>query len=109
MYWFPRPVNATEAGDTRPPLIVLGGGRGIGGPGYEQGGTDDSVVNPVVSKVLREFLPSVYPEGWFQKGKKPEMEWVSRWLSVWNKVGPYVLTDGDHGIHNFWRSDGMSV
>lgn len=79
-YWFPRPISVTEAGQTKPPLVILGGGREFGGPGYEIGVTDDSMVNPVVSKVLREFLPSVYPEGWFQKGKEPEMEWVSQCL-----------------------------
>jgi hypothetical protein len=59
------------------PLVILGGGREIGDPSYEMGVTDDSVINPAISKTLREFLPVVYPDGWFEQGKAPEMEWVS--------------------------------
>ena len=75
-YWFPRPVNDTATRTNTTPLVILGGGRQIGGPDYEMGITDDSAINPAISKTLREFLPKVYPEGWFQKGKEPEMEWV---------------------------------
>ncbi|KAF8514475.1 FAD dependent oxidoreductase-domain-containing protein [Gautieria morchelliformis] len=74
-YWFPRPVNGT-AGEYTTPLVILGGGRETGGPSYEMGVTDDSVINPAISKTLREFLPVVYPDGWFEQGKAPEMEWT---------------------------------
>lgn len=72
-YWFPRPVkNASEDS----PLIILGGGREATGPIFELGIADDSILNPNTSKVLRGFLPSVYPDGWFPKNEEPEMEWV---------------------------------
>ena len=71
-YWFPRPPKTEE--DINNPLIILGGGR-EGTGGYEIGTTDDSVINPKVSKPLREFLPAVFPEK-FKKGTEPEREWV---------------------------------
>ncbi|KAF8515231.1 FAD dependent oxidoreductase-domain-containing protein [Hysterangium stoloniferum] len=71
-YWFPRPVNETN----EHPLVILGGGRETATPGLERGVTDDSVINMKVSKTLREFLPKVYPSGWFPAGREPDMEWT---------------------------------
>ncbi|KAF8584249.1 FAD dependent oxidoreductase [Ramaria rubella] len=64
-YWFPRPVNAS-AEDSKP-LVILGGGRETGGPDFELGVTDDSVLNPATSKTLHAFLIP---------GGMPEMEWT---------------------------------
>ncbi|EJU06548.1 DAO-domain-containing protein [Dacryopinax primogenitus] len=71
-YWFPRPEMNDKDGC---PLIIIGGGRENTGPKYEFYTTDDSTVNPEASKVLRDFLPAVYPEQ-FDKGTAPEMEWT---------------------------------
>ncbi|VDB83246.1 unnamed protein product [Peniophora sp. CBMAI 1063] len=70
-YWFPRPVSdPSEA-----PLIIIGGGREVSDPPYEQYTTDDSVVNPKVGKYLRDFLPEEFPEK-FAAGREPEIEWT---------------------------------
>lgn len=76
-YWFPRPMNGSDhAGQQKTPLIILGGGREAK-PEFEYYITDDSVVQEKVGKVLRDFLPGVFP-GKYEKGREPEMEWVSR-------------------------------
>lgn len=73
-YWFPRPV---KNGEEEKPLIILGGGREVTLPeGGESCVTDDSTVNPAVSKFLREFLPRTFP-GRYEVDGEPEMEWVS--------------------------------
>ncbi|KAJ7148512.1 FAD dependent oxidoreductase-domain-containing protein [Mycena crocata] len=69
-YWFPRPVVADEN-----PLVILGGARIDAGPPFETYVTDDSAVNPKVGKVLREFLPAMFP-GLFEAGREPEREWT---------------------------------
>ncbi|KAI0032695.1 FAD dependent oxidoreductase [Vararia minispora EC-137] len=70
-YWFPRPVkNVNEK-----PLVILGGGRETELPHFGMFTTDDSTVNEAVGKVLREFLPSVFP-GKFEPDQEPEMEWT---------------------------------
>ena len=72
-YWFPRPNNTV----TERQLVLLGGGRKAGpGKEFETNIVDDSVLNPAVGEVLREFLPAVYP-GRFEPGEEPEKEWVS--------------------------------
>jgi glycine/D-amino acid oxidase-like deaminating enzyme len=69
-YWIVRPGSAPE----ERPLVILGGARLT--EGSTQGATtDDSIVDPVVGRRLREFLPEVFP-GKFEKGTEPEMEWV---------------------------------
>ncbi|KAG6335811.1 hypothetical protein ID866_3269 [Astraeus odoratus] len=70
-YWFPRPLKPGE----QEPLIILGGAREASHEPFEQYVDDDSSVNPVVGKFLRDFLPSVF-EGMFEYGKEPEMEWT---------------------------------
>ncbi|KIP02031.1 hypothetical protein PHLGIDRAFT_20543 [Phlebiopsis gigantea 11061_1 CR5-6] len=88
-YWFPRP-NKTA---TERQLVLLGGGRKAGpGKEFESNVVDDSVLNPEVGKVLREFLPAVYP-GKFEEGTEPEMEWTGIMGFTKNKdpfVGPVV-------------------
>lgn len=75
-YWFPRPVNRSDhAGQQETPLVIIGGGREATGPEFEYYVTDDSVVQGKVGKVLRDFLPGVFP-GKYEKGREPEMEWV---------------------------------
>lgn len=71
-YWFPRPVNSPN----EKPLIVLGGGREAAVPTFDQYEADDSVFREDVGKVLRDFLPGLFP-GKFEKGVIPEMEWVT--------------------------------
>jgi glycine/D-amino acid oxidase-like deaminating enzyme len=73
-YWFPRPVDKSQSREEHP-LIILGGGR-ESGPDFELYQTDDGQVNPDVGKVLRKFLPEVFPDK-YELGKEPEMEWVS--------------------------------
>ncbi|KLO12711.1 DAO-domain-containing protein [Schizopora paradoxa] len=68
-YWFPRPTTSSEN-----PLVILGGGREIE-KDFELNETDDSIVNKQASKVLRAFLPAVFP-GKFDKKDAPEMEWT---------------------------------
>jgi glycine/D-amino acid oxidase-like deaminating enzyme len=77
-YWFPRPV-ADPATDK--PLVILGGGREAVSPKFELYVEDDSAVNQDIGQALRNFLPSVFP-GKFQKGREPEMEWVSYFRTV---------------------------
>ncbi|EKM50830.1 uncharacterized protein PHACADRAFT_200761 [Phanerochaete carnosa HHB-10118-sp] len=82
-YWFPRQASTTHAvfadqgsGGQKGQLIILGGGReATKDSGYEFYETDDSVVNPEVGRVLRAFLPRVFP-GKFDEGVEPEMEWT---------------------------------
>ncbi|RDB30722.1 Gamma-glutamylputrescine oxidoreductase [Hypsizygus marmoreus] len=84
-YWFPRPV---ESGKEENPLIILGGGREASGPNFEYYVTDDSVVQKTVGKVLRDFLPGVFP-GKYEKGREPEMEWTG--IMGFTKIGdPFV-------------------
>lgn len=69
-YWFTRPGSAPD----ERPLVILGGARLT--EGSARGATtDDSVLDAVVGKRLREFLGEVFP-GNFEKGAEPEMEWV---------------------------------
>ncbi|KNZ78587.1 hypothetical protein J132_11157 [Termitomyces sp. J132] len=83
-YWFPRPVEYPEDH----PLIILGGGRDASGPTYETYVADDSTVNKVVGRVLRNFLPGMFP-GKYEKGREPEMEWTG--IMGYTKIGdPFV-------------------
>lgn len=70
-YWFPRPVKTPN----EKPLIILGGGREAAVPTFDQYEADDSVFREDVRKVLRGFLPGLFP-GKFENGIVPEMEWV---------------------------------
>jgi glycine/D-amino acid oxidase-like deaminating enzyme len=76
-YWFPRPVKVSAGGKEDNPIVILGGGRQVGGPKLEQYETDDSVLHSDVGGYLRKFMPEMFPEK-FEKGREPEMEWVSR-------------------------------
>ena len=69
-YWFVRPGSAPD----ERPLVILGGQRRAEGSARGTT-TDDSVIDPVVGRRLREFLPEVFP-GRFESGVEPEMEWV---------------------------------
>jgi hypothetical protein len=73
-YWFPRPLSNKSAESSEHPLVIIGGGREAAGS-FEYYQIDDSTTNEVVGKVLRNFLPGVFP-GKYEKGREPEMEWV---------------------------------
>ncbi|KAG1897088.1 FAD dependent oxidoreductase-domain-containing protein [Suillus fuscotomentosus] len=88
-YWFPRPVKH----DTEKPLIIIGGGREAVGPRYELYVDDDSETHPLVGKVLREFLPSIF-EGKYDPLSEPEMEWTG--IMGFTKMGdPFVGSVAD--------------
>jgi glycine/D-amino acid oxidase-like deaminating enzyme len=75
-YWFPRPVKKTS----EHPVVIVGGGREASSA-YEHGTTDDSELEKDVSRVLKDFLPSLYSEKLdgedvYVKGREPECEWV---------------------------------
>lgn len=75
-YWFPRPLQNASEHD----LVILGGAReASNSKGHESYVVDDSVVNEDIGKVLREFLPSVFP-GKFAKDAEPEIEWVRMFI-----------------------------
>ncbi|KAF7307836.1 Gamma-glutamylputrescine oxidoreductase [Mycena kentingensis (nom. inval.)] len=76
-YWFPRPTAAGASSDAEKPrpLIILGGGREAEAPRFEFGVTDDSSLGEHAGRVLRNFLPAVYP-GKFEQETEPEMEWT---------------------------------
>ena len=73
-YWFPRPPTGTENA-----LVILGGARAAGDD-FEYYQTDDSVVDKNVGRALKDFLPGLF-KGKFEKGREPEMEWVSTTVS----------------------------
>ncbi|KAG6859108.1 hypothetical protein C0991_001344 [Blastosporella zonata] len=92
-YWFPRPVENPEQDH---PLVILGGRRDQSGPRGERYLTDDSTVNEVVGRELREFLPTMFP-GWYERGREPEMEWtgIMGYTKIGDPlVGPVVGADG---------------
>lgn len=110
-YWFPRPVQASHAGEK--PLIILGGGREIqeGKNVFEIGEADDSVISPKVGAVLRKFLPAVFP-GLYEEAKEPEREWVrihlSLHISLTNKA-IFLWADGNYGLHGATRPIRKSI
>ena len=73
-YWFPRPPAPSDGADA-PPLVIFGGGRETARPNFELDVADDASVSVGVGKMLREFLPAVFP-GLYEQGREPEMEWV---------------------------------
>ena len=79
-------------------MIILGGGREAAVPNHEYNITDDSTVNPVISKVLGEFLPRLYPTDF--ENLEPEMEWVSVCLFILVTRRLILYTDGNYGIHS---------
>ncbi|KAJ7694589.1 FAD dependent oxidoreductase [Mycena rosella] len=70
-YWFPRPVHSADEA----PLVILGGARTAAGAPFEVGVTDDGEINPSVGRVLRAFLPALFP-GMYEPGREPEAEWT---------------------------------
>ncbi|KAL4063858.1 FAD dependent oxidoreductase [Scleroderma citrinum] len=70
-YWFPRPLEPGE----HYPLVIMGGIRTAAEPSFERFVDDDSTLNPIVGKALRDFLPTIF-EGKFEHGREPEMEWT---------------------------------
>ncbi|KAI5887510.1 FAD dependent oxidoreductase [Schizophyllum commune H4-8] len=83
-YWFPRPVKEQATH----PLAIVGGGREATAPTFETGVEDDSVTNPAIGRVLRDFLPEVFP-GKYEEGREFEMEWTG--IMGFTKLGvPFV-------------------
>jgi hypothetical protein len=80
-YWFPR----YQESPGKHPLIILGGARQRSGGDLETGVTDDSELNPLVSRALREFLPEFLPGQFDTAGGDGsggwEMEWVNELFS----------------------------
>ncbi|KAJ3517283.1 hypothetical protein NLJ89_g596 [Agrocybe chaxingu] len=74
-YWFPR-YQDVESDPGRRPLIVLGGGRDQ----MEQGTTDDSVLDPQVEKVLKAFLPWLFPKQF--REEDAEEAWEMQWTGI---------------------------
>ena len=68
-------TSTSTSNPTTHPLVIVGGGREAAAPTYETGVEDDSVTNPSVSRVLRDFLPEVFP-GKYERGREFEMEWT---------------------------------
>ncbi|KAG9087606.1 hypothetical protein FRC07_012777 [Ceratobasidium sp. 392] len=54
-------------------LVILGGGRETVA-NHEFNVADDSVVNSAISKILRSFLPTLFPKDFDES--EPEMEWT---------------------------------
>jgi hypothetical protein len=77
-YWFPLPIkyDGGKEGNKKCPLVILGGGREVATAPFEVYEDDDSVINEDVSRVLKDFLPGLFA-GKYEKGREPEMEWVS--------------------------------
>jgi hypothetical protein len=67
--------DSGKEGTTGNPLVILGGAREVT-PHFEMYEEDDSVLNEVVSRALKDFLPNLF-EGRYEKGREAEMEWVS--------------------------------
>lgn len=102
-YWFPRPHNPNNSSENE--LIIVGGGREAAqGKGYEFYEVDDSVVNTDVGKVLRSFLPVVFP-GKFENDTEPEMEWVGTMSHkiIENQL-IFHMTDRYHGLYKISRA-----
>ncbi|KAF8217123.1 FAD dependent oxidoreductase-domain-containing protein [Mycena galopus ATCC 62051] len=72
-YWFPRPVKDTSPNSN--PLVILGGARTAAGPPFETDTTDDSAVDASVGRVLRDFLPKMFPS-LYAPDREPEAEWT---------------------------------
>ncbi|CAE6374645.1 unnamed protein product [Rhizoctonia solani] len=68
-YWIPRPARDTK----EKVLIILGGSR-KSLPQQGHNVADDSTIDPIIARSLRDFLPKIYA-GEFEE-RKVEMEWV---------------------------------
>ena len=95
-YWFPRPHPspsiASEEKCEHRPIIILGGGReALREKGYGMYNTNDEVLDPEVSELLRRFLPTVLP-GKFGTEGTIEVEWVSNILAVRQREVAYSDT-----------------
>lgn len=99
-YWFPRPVQASHAGEK--PLVILGGGREVqeGKNMFEIGEADDSVISQKVGAVLRKFLPAVFP-GLYEEAEEPEREWVRIHLPFRISLTNKAISYGQTGIMGF--------
>jgi hypothetical protein len=103
-YWFPRPVGKSKGtGKEENPLVILGGGREASKPTFEFYETDDSTVNEVVGKVLRDFLPMLFP-GKYERGREPEMEWVSLLNDLAFHVGSDLMMSISASRQELWVS-----
>lgn len=94
-YWFPRPPASKE--EEERPLVVLGGGREVERRlAFALGETDDGVLDGEVGRVLREFLPGVFP-GRYAEGAEPEMEWVRLPVPL-----PFLYDAGEVRVADVW-------
>ncbi|KAJ6592222.1 FAD dependent oxidoreductase-domain-containing protein [Mycena vulgaris] len=70
-YWHPRPVQHAD----EHPLVIVGGAREVTGAPFEEGVTDDAVLNAQIGAALRAFMPELFP-GMYELGREPEHEWT---------------------------------
>ncbi|KAH7344205.1 FAD dependent oxidoreductase [Rhizoctonia solani] len=102
-YWFPRPPRDGN----EKTLVILGGSR-KSVPQQGHNVTDDSIIDPIVSQSLRDFLPKIYP-GEF-KERNVEMEWTGIMgftRSGDPMVGPVFVSPGNP-LPNQYISAGYS-
>ncbi|KIM44357.1 hypothetical protein M413DRAFT_379691 [Hebeloma cylindrosporum] len=88
-YWFPR----YQESPSKHPLIILGGARQRSGGDLEMGVTDDSELNPLVSRALRNFLPEFLPGQFDTSGGDGSDGWEMEWTGImgFTKTGaPFV-------------------
>jgi len=88
-YWFPR---YQDSSNLKNPLIILGGARQRSGGRLETWVMDDSELNPLVSRALREFLPGFLP-GQFAAADADSDAWEMEWTGImgFTKTGnPFV-------------------
>ena len=106
-YWLPRPhpsplTASEEKREHRRPIIILGGGREtLKEKGYGMYETNDGVLDPEASELLRKFLPTVFP-GKFDTNGTVEVEWVSNIIITRQREVAYG--DTQTGIMGFTRS-----
>jgi len=99
-YWFPMPAKYDRGKDRdeATPLVILGGERKEIVPRFETcedhdsliNEDDDSVIKEDVSRALKDFLPHLF-EGKYEKGREPEMEWVSLHVASFDEINKYTI------------------
>ncbi|KAF9544087.1 DAO-domain-containing protein [Agrocybe pediades] len=87
-YWFPRYQDTKESTGGKNPLVVLGGGRRFS-THKETGITDDSSVNPEISRGMKKVMPELFPG----KFNAPDGDGAS-WEMEWSGIMAFT-SDGD--------------
>ncbi|KAF4622057.1 hypothetical protein D9613_009138 [Agrocybe pediades] len=79
-YWFPRYQDTKESTGGKHPLVVLGGGRRFS-THKETGITDDSSVNPEISRGMKKVMPELFP-GKFSTPESGGASWEMEWSGI---------------------------